>query len=101
MYQDPQDYLFDQLERDQSERKARAIDQGYIDPNQFDEAHEDATGEPGTDRWDFLDEVLEAARHIATKHQVTVTVEARLYDEEGHMDFGRHVITVTPKEQRQ
>ena len=83
-------------ERREADMDARAIEQGYIDPNQFDEAHEQVPLKAGVDEYSHPEDVMTDAQHIADKYGIAVKVETRMWEDEGSMDWGHKSLTVQP-----
>jgi len=48
---------------------------GYIDPNQFDDAHEAVQWEPGVDAFVSLDDAVFTAHRLSRTHGIAVEVE--------------------------
>lgn len=90
------DYAASITERLQSNMEARAVEQGYIDPNQFPNEYELATLEPRVDECGPLEDVIADAQDIANKYGIQVKVDVRQFDEDAGLDWGHRTLTIQP-----
>ena len=98
---EPAHIQLDNMERLHNREDDRAVEMGFIDPNQFDDEHEElACGlgrALGVNRTGHFVDVKADAKRIADKYAIAVRIDAYVEDPETGFTWDEHEQTVEPK----